>query len=48
MGECLRLHEPSPRDAEGWRALFVDDLDELKAVNERQARHYTEAHTALS
>ncbi len=31
--------------APGWRALFADDLDELKAVNERQARYYTEAHT---
>ncbi|WKK22808.1 hypothetical protein QZH56_29260 [Streptomyces olivoreticuli] len=38
-GECRRL------DTEGWRALFADELDELKAVNERQARHYTEAHT---
>ncbi|MEV6669772.1 hypothetical protein [Streptomyces sp. NPDC051162] len=38
-GECRRL------DAEGWWALFADDLDELKAVNARHALHYTEVHT---
>ncbi|MCC3771200.1 hypothetical protein [Streptomyces sp. UNOC14_S4] len=31
-------------DTEGWRALFADDLDALRAVNDRQARHYATAH----
>ncbi|RLV08529.1 hypothetical protein CTZ27_06955 [Streptomyces griseocarneus] len=31
-------------DAEGWRALFADDLDGLRALNERQSRHYTHVH----
>ncbi|MCC3769125.1 hypothetical protein [Streptomyces sp. UNOC14_S4] len=26
--------------AEGWRALFADDLATLRTVNERQSRHY--------
>ncbi|MGW1076733.1 hypothetical protein [Streptomyces sp. NPDC002537] len=31
-------------DAEGWRALFADDLDTLRVVNARRARHYADAH----
>ncbi|MCC3769119.1 hypothetical protein [Streptomyces sp. UNOC14_S4] len=34
--------------AEGWRALFADDLDTLRTVNERQARHYADAHLGSS
>ncbi|MFI1800581.1 hypothetical protein ACH427_24940 [Streptomyces sp. NPDC020379] len=37
-GECRRL------EGEGRRALLGDDLDALKAVNERRVVHYTEAH----